>query len=615
MKLVEIVFLNLSPIKNRGTYMWKILIITFLMILSIVVRIVPTFAQEGEVKVLVRQVGDSTYFYKVTNPVNKSIVKIIVGRNYNIKDSENELLIAPVTIGSPSGWEGYHVFREESLYLHIRWNILDYAFVITPRSYLEGFIVQMPQSYDLMKQASFSIIFDDGTVTAGKVAIDNDNDGYPVDVDCNDNDPLEHPSQTWYKDADGDGYSDGSVTITCARPTNYKAASELTAPSGDCNDSNAAVNPGAAEILGNGIDDDCNPATPDFTPADLIISTLSVPATAGAGQIISITDTTKNNGTADAGASTTKFYLSTNTTYDAGDVYLGNRALPSLIAGTSNLGSTPVTLPASTSTGAYYIIARADADGVIAEKNETNNNRSSSINIGPDLSITSLSVPATASAGQVISITDTTKNSGGSLTGTSNTKFYWSTNSTYDAADVYLGSRAIPSLAAGATSSGSTSVTIPATTAVGSYYFIARADADGVIVETNENNNTMSRLIKIGPDLNISAFSAPTTGVAGQTISISDTTKNSGGGSAGASTTKFYLSTNATYDIADIYLGNRVVPSLIAGASSAGSTPVTIPAATAVGSYYLIARADADGAIAETSESNNNRVKSISITQ
>jgi hypothetical protein len=31
----------------------------------------------------------------------------------------------------------------------------------------------------------------------------------------------------------------------------------------DCDDTDLAVNPGATEVLGNGIDDDCNPATPD----------------------------------------------------------------------------------------------------------------------------------------------------------------------------------------------------------------------------------------------------------------------------------------------------------------------------------------------------------------
>ena len=47
----------------------------------------------------------------------------------------------------------------------------------------------------------------------------------------------------------------------------------------------------------------------------------------------------------------------------------------------------------------------------------------------------------------------------------------------------------VPALGAGATSSGSATVTIPATTAVGPYYLLACADDTGAIPETNESNN------------------------------------------------------------------------------------------------------------------------------
>jgi len=90
--------------------------------------------------------------------------------------------------------------------------------------------------------------------------------GYVLDnTDCNDNDASEHPGQTWYKDADNDLYSDGTNTISCTRPTGYKVASELTATSGDCNDTDAAVNPAATEIC-NGIDDDCDGLIDDADP-------------------------------------------------------------------------------------------------------------------------------------------------------------------------------------------------------------------------------------------------------------------------------------------------------------------------------------------------------------
>ena len=52
-------------------------------------------------------------------------------------------------------------------------------------------------------------------------------------------------------DEDGDGY------------TKYSAARGCPNPGLDCNDFVYEINPGATEVTGNGIDDDCNPDTPD----------------------------------------------------------------------------------------------------------------------------------------------------------------------------------------------------------------------------------------------------------------------------------------------------------------------------------------------------------------
>lgn len=50
----------------------------------------------------------------------------------------------------------------------------------------------------------------------------------------------------------------------------------------DCDDANAQVNPGVSEIMGNGIDDDCNPQTPDtYEIADGIIQVLVEKHTVG----------------------------------------------------------------------------------------------------------------------------------------------------------------------------------------------------------------------------------------------------------------------------------------------------------------------------------------------
>ena len=61
---------------------------------------------------------------------------------------------------------------------------------------------------------------------------------------------------TYYRDADGDGYGNASVTTTgIGPPAGY------VANSADCNDGDANIHPGAAEICGDGADNDCDGQT------------------------------------------------------------------------------------------------------------------------------------------------------------------------------------------------------------------------------------------------------------------------------------------------------------------------------------------------------------------
>uniref|UniRef100_UPI0005527729 MopE-related protein n=1 Tax=Algibacter luteus TaxID=1178825 RepID=UPI0005527729 len=88
---------------------------------------------------------------------------------------------------------------------------------------------------------------------------DLDGDGFDKLNDCDDTDNTVNATTTYYVDADGDGFGSMASEELCAAsaPTGYSDNNT------DCNDTDAAINPGAIEIVGNGIDDDCNPATSD----------------------------------------------------------------------------------------------------------------------------------------------------------------------------------------------------------------------------------------------------------------------------------------------------------------------------------------------------------------
>jgi subtilase family serine protease len=262
------------------------------------------------------------------------------------------------------------------------------------------------------------------------------------------------------------------------------------------------------------------------------------------------------------------------------------------------------------------VFARADGNEQVTEASETNNTRWFAIQIGGDLVMTALSGPLRAAPGGTAAVYETTKNQGGGAVGPSTTAFYLSANYSLDASDIRLGpGRAIPSLAPGNSSSGTTMVVIPENVTPGLWQLFAVADADAAAAETQESNNTRAVSVLIGPDLQVASIGPIASTSAGGVATVTDTVANRGAGTAAASRVRYYLSVNVILDAADELLaGAREVPALAAGASSSGSAAVTIPAGRAPGNYFILAVADGDSQVPESSETNNSAPRGIQIT-
>jgi hypothetical protein len=96
----------------------------------------------------------------------------------------------------------------------------------------------------------------------------------------------------------------------------------------------------------------------------------------------------------------------------------------------------------------------------------------------------------------------------------------------------------------------------------------------------------------------------PTSAGTGEDLFIGHTTRNLGAGTGGASTTRFYLSRDASKSDDDVRLnGTSAVPALARGASH--GELISAPAPHGTGTRYLLACADDTTAVAEITDTNN----------
>ena len=232
-------------------------------------------------------------------------------------------------------------------------------------------------------------------------------------------------------------------------------------------------------------------------PCDLIPLSITTPPKIYNGQPVKVKFSVKNNGTGVTPAKTWKdrFYLSTNTVLDAGDILIGTSTRnDSLQAGAQYTDSVMANIPATFS-GNYILIIKTDADDNVYEPNDNNNVAFSGINITQqspsDLIVAGITTPVgTQISGSNISVNWNLKNVGPNpAIGYLKEAVYLSKDSILDGNDVLFGTTEstinLPSL-------GLENHVLAATlnnVSVGDYYVIVRTDLLNNIVELSDSNN------------------------------------------------------------------------------------------------------------------------------
>jgi subtilase family serine protease/methionine-rich copper-binding protein CopC/type 1 glutamine amidotransferase len=379
------------------------------------------------------------------------------------------------------------------------------------------------------------------------------------------------------------------------------------------------------------------PTEVTMTPPDLEVDFVGAPANAQASHPFSFTYRVTNHGVAATPNSSWSdaYYLSADTTLDAGDLQLGSLthygALD--VSGATNDSYTRTvtyTLPNGL-TGDYYVLVKTDSANVVFEgpagsPGETNNVTASTVAVQvvsnpPDLVIVpgSFEPWATAQAGSFLRASWGVLNQGTGATvgGTWKCKVYVSLDGIKGNSDDRLLATFVRNgdLAAGDSYYAiDRQVNIPIDLE-GTIYLYVRTDTDNQVYEGANENNNDSGLVPVTivqhlGDLQVTALdplAGPITG--GDWVTVHWTVENLGTGRTDALSwrDRIYLSPdNVLGNGNDRHLGSvtRTSP-LDSGGAYAASASVQIPTDVS-GPFYLGVWTDADGAVFEGLLENNN---------
>ncbi|MFC2128360.1 CARDB domain-containing protein [Bacteroidota bacterium] len=348
---------------------------------------------------------------------------------------------------------------------------------------------------------------------------------------------------------------------------------------------------------------------------DLSLSSLNVaPATVIQGNTFSADCYVDNTSSVLAGTSTLRYYLSADTNYDVGDLSLGSNAVSGITAGSQIFISSVLLIPGSVAPGSWYVLFYADADNAVTESDETNNIGFILLTVQalalPDYVLLNPSAaPTTITVGDNVLTSVDVLNQSTSIAPATQINYYLSTDQTYDAGDQLLGTEAVAGLGANTTEIVAKSINIPILTTPGNWNIIFYVDISATVTEGDETNNEVFMSIQViprMPDLNISNESiTPVQVYQGSSFVISCDVLNDGLTLATASTMKYYISDDTSFDVTDRYLGQENIPDVIASSQINLKSTQILPYDVSEGYKYVFYFCDAENVVLESDETNN----------
>jgi len=331
---------------------------------------------------------------------------------------------------------------------------------------------------------------------------------------------------------------------------------------------------------------------------DLVVSDFNVTV---AGSTVTYSATVCNNGSTTSTTFDLEIYYDLTSAPNCYTVMSQQWAIAGLASGACTTRSY---VRSGVASGIYTGWARADADCSVSETNESNNNRSWTYVVGGvDLVLSNLDVSVN---GSTVTFIVTICNQGASTSSSFYLDLYYNRTTAPSCSTTPNAWHTIGGLASGACQ---TETFTRSNAPNGSYTAWARVDGTCSITEVDESNNDSSKPYSVGgqPDLVVSNFDIS---VNGSTVTYSAMVCNQG------------ASTSTPFDV-EIYYDLASAPgcttissreSTVGGLASGACTTVSyVRTGTPNGVYTGWARVDADCAVTESNESNNNASKTYSV--